>query len=683
MRHELERGACNAIRARSVTPAGPPSVAYRAGFATATMEDPFKIGEEDGQKPPARKSSFLLEVDAWVDSNMYESRFAAGEFWEEVVIFFRRFRARGLKRFFIEILSEGATLGAGGLVVMLMLALPASEEIAGNWRSQDEFAVTFLDRYGNEIGKRGILHTDAVPIEELPDHLIKAVLATEDRRFFEHYGLDFVGLIRAMSENARAGTVVQGGSTISQQLAKNLFLSNERTYSRKIKEAFLSLWLEANLSKEEILKLYLDRAYMGGGTFGVAAAAEFYFGKDVRDVTLAESAMLAGLFKAPAKYAPHVNLPAARARANEVLTNMVQAGFMTEGQVTGARRHPADVVLRNTADSPDYFLDWAFDQVKDFVISKHLPYRSFTVRTTIDLDLQRASEEAVQFFLRQYGEQYDVDESAVVLIENNGAVRAMVGGRDYGVSQFNRATSAERQAGSSFKPYVYAVAMEEGLTPDTVVRDGPITWRGWSPKNYGRSYRGNVTLATALAKSINTIPVLLARDYIGGTEPIVELTHKMGITSPIILHHTMVLGTSGMTVLDQATGYLTFATGGFAHRRHAFTQIISPSGEVLYNRRDSDNPGDRVLVEAGDAVHEPDARQCPEMGNRKARGPDHDDGGRQDRHDAVLPRRVVRRLHRQLHGGGLVRQRQLQADQPDDRRQPAGHDMAADHDLCA
>ncbi|WP_193175933.1 transglycosylase domain-containing protein [Oricola nitratireducens] len=559
------------------------------------MEDPFKIGEEDGQKPPVKKSSFLLEVDAWVDSNMYESRFAAGEFWEEVVIFFRRFRVRGVKRFFIELLSESATLGAGGLIVMLMLALPASEEIAGNWRSQDEFAVTFLDRYGNEIGKRGILHTDAVPIKELPDHLIKAVLATEDRRFFEHYGLDFVGLIRAMTENARAGTVVQGGSTISQQLAKNLFLSNERTYSRKIKEAFLSLWLEANLSKEEILKLYLDRAYMGGGTFGVAAAAEFYFGKDVRDVTLAESAMLAGLFKAPAKYAPHVNLPAARARANEVLTNMVQAGFMTEGQVTGARRHPADVVLRNTADSPDYFLDWAFDQVKDFVVSEHLPYRSFTVRTTIDLDLQRASEEAVQFFLRQYGKQYDVDESAVVLIENNGAVRAMVGGRDYGESQFNRATSAERQAGSSFKPYVYAVAMEEGLTPDTVVRDGPITWRNWSPKNYGRSYRGNVTLATALAKSINTIPVLLARDYIGGTEPIVELTHKMGITSPIIRHHTMVLGTSGMTVLDQATGYLTFATGGYAHRRHAFTQIISPSGEVLYNRRDSDNTGDRVL----------------------------------------------------------------------------------------
>jgi penicillin-binding protein 1A len=292
-----------------------------------------------------------------------------------------------------------------------------------------------------------------------------------------------------MSENARAGTVVQGGSTITQQLAKNLFLTPEQSLERKIKEAFLSLWLEANLSKEEILKLYLDRAYMGGGTFGVAAAAEFYFGKDVRDVNLAQSAMLAGLFKAPAKYAPHINLPAARARANEVLTNMVQGEFMTEGQVTGARRHPADVVLRDPSESPDYFLDWAFDEVKNFMIAQHLPNRSITVRTTLDRDLQRASEEAIEFFLRQNGKQYNVSESAVVLIENNGAVRSLVGGRDYGESQFNRATAAERQAGSSFKPYVYAATLENSdLTPESVVRDGPITWRGWSPKNYGRSF---------------------------------------------------------------------------------------------------------------------------------------------------------------------------------------------------
>ena len=563
------------------------------------MKNPFrKQNSDEKAKPRLRKRSFLLEVDAWIDSNLYESRFAAGEIWEEIIIFSRRFRARGIKRFFVEILGESATLGAAGLVVMLTLALPASEEISANWREQDEFAVTFLDRYGNEIGKRGILHSDAVPIDELPDYLIKAVLATEDRRFFDHYGIDAIGLVRAMSENARAGTVVQGGSTITQQLAKNLFLTPEQSLERKIKEAFLSLWLEANLSKEEILKLYLDRAYMGGGTFGVAAAAEFYFGKDVRDVNLAQSAMLAGLFKAPAKYAPHINLPAARARANEVLTNMVQGEFMTEGQVTGARRHPADVVLRDPSESPDYFLDWAFDEVKNFMIAQHLPNRSITVRTTLDRDLQRASEEAIEFFLRQNGKQYNVSESAVVLIENNGAVRSLVGGRDYGESQFNRATAAERQAGSSFKPYVYAAALENSdLTPDSVVRDGPITWRGWSPKNYGRSFAGRVTLATALAKSINTVPVLLARDYLKGTEKIVQLTHDMGITSPIIKHHTMVLGTSGITVLDQATGYLTFSSGGYAHRRHAFTQILSSTGDVLYKHDDTEFVGDRVISE--------------------------------------------------------------------------------------
>src|SRR5919112_4578354 len=223
---------------------------------------------------------------------------------------------------FIEPLSEAATLGLGGLVVMLTLAIPAFRETADeDWLKKSDLAVSFLDRYGNPIGSRGIKHNDAIPLEDYPDHLIKAALATEDRRFYEHFGIDPSGLLRAIMENARAGGVVQGGSSITQQLAKNLFLSNERTLQRKIKEAYLALWLEANLSKREILKLYLDRAYMGGGTTGIGAAAEFYFGKKAQDVDLAEAAMLAGLFKAPTKYAPPINLPAARGRANEVLPN--------------------------------------------------------------------------------------------------------------------------------------------------------------------------------------------------------------------------------------------------------------------------------------------------------------------------------------------------------------------------
>ena len=324
------------------------------------MENPFE--QRKAKKGP--RATRLLEIDAWINSTLYEGGFKLGEIWENLTIFFRRFRVTGWRRAIIELLSEGATLGAGGSVIMLALALPAFDETSTDWRNQGDFAVTFLDRYGNEIGQRGIIQRDSVPIDEMPDHVVNAVLATEDRRFFEHFGIDFLGLFRAMSENVKANSVVQGGSTITQQLAKNLFLSNERTVERKVKEAFLSLWLETNLSKKEILQLYLDRAYMGGGTFGIAAAADFYFGKNIKDLTLAEAAMLAGLFKAPAKYAPHINLPAARARANEVLTNMVQGGFLTEGQVLSARLHPADVVDRGDRKSPDYFLDYAFDEAK-------------------------------------------------------------------------------------------------------------------------------------------------------------------------------------------------------------------------------------------------------------------------------------------------------------------------------
>ena len=296
----------------------------------------------------------------------------------------------GWRRWYcVEPLSEGLTLGTGGLMLMLALAIPAFRETSDDdWLKKSELAVTFLDRYGNEIGSRGIRHNDAIPLDEFPDHLIKATLATEDRRFFEHFGIDIPGLFRAVLTNARAGGVVQGGSSITQQLAKNLFLSNERTIERKVKEAFLAMWLEVRLPKNEILKLYLDRAYLGGGTFGVDAAAQYYFNKSARDVNLSEAAMLAGLFKAPSKFAPHINLPAARARANVVLDNLVEAGFMTEGQVFGARRNPATAVDRRDERSPNYYLDWAFDEMKKLVetLPKTVHERVFVVRLALDVE---------------------------------------------------------------------------------------------------------------------------------------------------------------------------------------------------------------------------------------------------------------------------------------------------------
>ncbi|MES0059618.1 penicillin-binding protein 1A [Mesorhizobium sp. M0041] len=548
------------------------------------------------ERRPRRRgpiAAALLAVDAWIDSSLYEIGFKAGQFWESATIFSRRFRVTGWRRGIIEVLSEGFTMGAGGVVVLLALAMPAFQITTGDWRSQGDFAVTFLDRYGNEIGQRGIIQRDSVPVDEMPDHVIKAVLATEDRRFFEHYGIDVLGLSRAIFENVRANSVVQGGSSITQQLAKNLFLSNERTFQRKIKEAFLSLWLEANLSKKEILQLYLDRAYMGGGTFGIEAAADFYFGKSVKDLNLAEAAMLAGLFKAPTKYAPHINLPAARARANVVLSNLVDSGFMTEGHVLQARLHPAEIVDRGEQKSPDYYLDWAFDEVKK--IAKPGQH-SLVAHTTFDANIQKAAEESVEFHLRQFGKEYNVTEGAVVVIETNGAVRAIVGGRDYGASQFNRATKALRQTGSSFKPYVYATAMEHGFTPDSVVSGGPISWGGWSPHNYNGGSAGNVTLITAIAKSINTVPVRLAKDYLG-IGPIKAMAESFGVESPLESHKTMVLGTSGMTVMDQATGYSVFAQNGFAGSRHGITQLVTRTGDVVYDfAKDAPAPH-RVLSE--------------------------------------------------------------------------------------
>jgi penicillin-binding protein 1A len=547
------------------------------------MRDPFQSGR--------RKWRFrrLMELDSWIDSTLWESGQDVAETYERIVIFMRRFRVGGVARALNEAASEALTLSVAGAMLALSLAIPAFEEIGSDWRNQSEFSVTFLDRYGNEIGRRGILQDASVELEELPDHLVKAVLATEDRRFFTHFGIDVIGTFRALVENARAGVVVQGGSSITQQVAKNLFLSNERTLQRKIKEAYLALWLEANLSKREILKLYFDRSYMGGGTFGLAAASEFYFGKPVAEIDLSEAAIMAGLFKAPARYAPHINLPAARARANEVLSNMVQAGFMTEGQVIAARRDPARVVEREKSRSPDYFLDWAFEQTKQMVDGRE---RVLVVQASLDPRLQEAAEAAVESSLRESGGTYNVRQAALVAMEPDGTVRAMVGGRDYGDSTFNRATNALRQPGSSFKAYVYAAAFEHGFSPESVVLDGPVSIGNWSPGNYSNRYHGRVSLLTAFTHSYNTVPVRLSISM--GRQPIADMAARLGIATPIRVTRSLPLGPSEVTVLDQATGFSAFASGGLRAEPTGVLRITTPSGDVLYDR--IANPPERKRV---------------------------------------------------------------------------------------
>jgi penicillin-binding protein 1A len=565
-----------AFSARSQGCITPGATAVFQGFQTSTLM--------------TRIRRALLGFDAWVNASLYESRQRTRERYESFAAFMDRFHVSGARRIVLELACEGLTLGLGGALLALALAIPAFRETSDDWLKKQDLAVTFLDRYGNEVGKRGIRHDDSVPLEQFPDHLVNAVVATEDRRFYEHFGIDIIGTLRALTVNARSSTVVQGGSSITQQLAKNLFLSNERSIERKIKEAYLALWLESRLSKREILKLYLDRAYMGGGTFGVQAAADFYFGKSVRDVTLAEAAMLAGLFKAPTKFAPHINLPAARARANSVLNNMVEAGFLTDGQIYAARQNPATPVDRKRNVSPDWYLDWAFDEVKKLADARKLGTdRVLTVRTALDLNLQERAEETIEERLRQDGPNYHAKQAATVIMEPAGAVRAIVGGRDYGASQFNRATDALRQPGSSFKPFVYLTALMTGkFKPSTIVEDSPVCIGNWCPHNYGGTYAGRLPLANALARSLNTVAVKLSI-AIGDGAPkigrarIVDTARKMGLTTPLTDTVSLPIGAAEVTVIDMATAYCVFANSGKRATPYATVDIRNSRGDVIFH----------------------------------------------------------------------------------------------------
>lgn len=556
------------------------------------MQDPFY----HKQKRP--KKTRMLDADAWLDSAMYEFWQSFGRGYQRVEDFFARFQVRGVARFFTEIVSDGFSFLAIGAVLMTALALPAFDATAsGRFNKAEDISVIFLDRYGTEIGRRGIRSDDSVALDKLPDFLIKATLATEDRRFYEHFGIDVVGTLRALASNAQGEASLQGGSSITQQLAKNLFLSSERTLERKIKEAFLSLWLETHYTKDEILKLYFDRAYMGGGNFGVAAAAEFYFGKPVTDIDLSEAAMLAALFKAPTKFAPHVDLAAARGRANLVLSNMVDSGFLTEGQVTAARRNPAVPVDRShEANSPNYFLDWAFDETKRIVEASDTNANNFVVRTTIDPVLQSYAEDAVTSVVREQGEQFNVSQAAMVVTEPNGAVRAMVGGMDYGKSQFNRAIVSNRQPGSAFKLFDYGAAFEAlpDYTPETVVSGATQCIGDWCPRNYSGNSVGRISLINAFRQSINTVPVNLSIKI--GRQPIADFAHKIGLTNDFPVTRSLALGAASVSVLDMASSYAAFASGGYKSPAFGITRITTLRGEEVFEV-DPDAPRERVVSE--------------------------------------------------------------------------------------
>jgi penicillin-binding protein 1A len=539
---------------------------------------------------------FFMQLDSYVSSTLFEVGDGIKRGWAAYVSFLERFRIWGVKRVIVDLLDDAATFGLIFALGLITFALPPFSGTGDIWNQNRQLAVTFTDVNGEIIGHRGVRQDDAIPLDEIPRHVIEAVLATEDSRFYNHFGVDIQGTTRAMLANAKASGVVQGGSTLTQQLAKNLFLSPERTLRRKVHEAFLALWIEARLSKDEILKMYLDRSYLGGGNYGVEAAAQYYFGKSIRDVNLQEAAMLAGLFKAPSTYAPHVNIERSRARANIVLHRMLDVGFVSQGDVLEAKRQPATAINQSDFYSPDYFLDWAYKETADLIKEQRLDQDYvIEVKTTIDLAMQKSAQRIVNEMLDTDAIPYRASEAALVSMEPNGAIKAIVGGRDYENSQFNRATDALRQPGSAFKAFVYLAALENGYDPNSVVYDAPVSVGSWSPRNYTHRYAGRTSLTNALARSFNTVPVHLMKRI--GRTPIIEAAHAAGIQSNLLAVPSLPLGTNEVTVLDLTTGYATFANGGVLARPHAVLEMRRPNGDVIYDRSKNGDKSERTISE--------------------------------------------------------------------------------------
>jgi penicillin-binding protein 1A len=433
---------------------------------------------------------------------------------------------------------------------------------------------------GTVLAERGAFFGDEVRIADLPVYVPEAIIAIEDRRFRSHFGLDVLGLGRAVYENLRAGRVVQGGSTLTQQLAKNLFLKPDRTMARKAQEAVLAIWLENQFSKDEILQLYMNRVYFGGGATGIEKAAQRFFGKSARDVTLSEAAVLAGVLKAPSNYNPLTHPDAAAARAKEVLRDMVEAGFISEQEARNAVDAPTTVKASDYVAATQYIVDTVSETLPQLVGSYD---QSIIVETMIDPDIQARAERALRRRLNEEGAQVNVSQASFVMLDTSGGIIAMVGGKSYVRSQFNRVTKAKRQPGSAFKPFVYLAAIEQGFGPQSVEVDEPIRIGDWEPENYGHKYLGPITLTKALALSVNTVAAKLALQVTPAA--VVGTAHRMGITSDLANNASIALGTSEVTLLEMAAAFTPFANGGAAVQPYVVTRITTRDGDVLYERR--------------------------------------------------------------------------------------------------
>jgi penicillin-binding protein 1A len=451
-------------------------------------------------------------------------------------------------------------------------------------------AITLIAADGSMIARVGDFYGQTVAASELPAYVPEAIIAIEDRRFRYHWGVDPIGLARAMYVNWRTGATVQGGSTLTQQLAKNMFLTPERTMKRKAQEALLALWLEHLYSKEQILTGYLNRVYLGAGAFGVDAASRTYFGKPANQLTVREAAIIAGLLKAPSRYSPATNPEAAWTRAQIVLGAMRAQGKITDKQFAEATAPNQPVAQKKpgVGDGVRYFADWVVERLTGYIGPIE---QDVTITTTLDGAMQRAAEQRLAATLDGPGVKAHVTQGAIVAMAPDGAVKALVGGRDYQESQFNRATQAMRQPGSTFKPLVYLAALEAGLRPDTLVDDSPIRIGGWQPANYEPGFKGMVPAREALAESINTAAVRVL-DY-AGIERVRKLAKRLGLSETLQPDLSLALGTSEVTLLDLASVYAVFANGGDIATPYAILEVKDRNGTVLYKRQAS--PAEQVV----------------------------------------------------------------------------------------
>ncbi len=469
-----------------------------------------------------------------------------------------------------------ALLTVGGVVAYFAMKLPPIDQLSVPKRPPN---IAILASDGTLIANRGETGGSTVPISELPPHVGRAFVAIEDRRFYQHFGIDLAGLGRAVVRNIAARRAEQGGSTLTQQLAKNIFLTQERTLSRKVQEALLALWLERNYTKDQILELYMNRVYFGAGAYGIEAASQKFFGKSARAVTLGEAAVLAGLVQSPSRLAPNKNPEGAADRAAIVMAKMVEAGYATPEQAKGSKFNTADARKRAKPGQGNYAADWIMDILDDHIGAIET---DIIVRTTIDPKLQAMGERAFAGTFEPRRGKLNVEQAALVAMAPDGAVRAMLGGRDYAESQFNRAVAAKRQPGSSFKPFVYLAALEKGMTPDTVREDAPVNIRGWKPENYTQEYFGQVSLTQALAMSLNTIAVKLNVEV--GPRQVVRTAQRLGINSALKANESLALGTSEVTPLEITGAYAVLANGGTGVIPHVILEVKTTAGQVIYRR---------------------------------------------------------------------------------------------------